>query len=128
MRSAGVWVLGAGVCAASWGCSGVRAVTYADGVVAGSDARHPWRACGPVAGTHQVATQVRCRDGTLPLRGDPARALDALVGETDGPDGHRVQFYDVACAEGRQRVYVDETCALPGRVVSALRYRITGAP
>ena len=109
-------------------CATVGPARYPDGVAPGTDAQHPLRACGGVAGSHLVATSTRCRDGSTPLHGDPRRALDGRVGVTDGPDGHDVQMYDVPCPGGMVRVYVDETCPLPARVFSAVKYRVTGNP
>lgn len=76
----------------------------------GASATDPVRACHAVSPRtdYQYVAEYRCPDGAVPLGGDPARGAAARLGNVgEGPDGHILDLYEIPCATGAVRLYVD---------------------
>lgn len=74
----------------------------------GGDAEHPVARCGPRDSYYFVATEFRCPDGTNPLNGDLRAGQASRVGNVGANrTGHIIDLYEVPCASGAQRVFVD---------------------
>ena len=68
----------------------------------------PIRRCGAEDSYRYVAGEFRCADGTNPLGGKLMAGHDARRGSVHDPaSGHFIDIYEVPCAEGTKRVYVD---------------------
>ena len=81
----------------------------------GADQEHPVGRCGPRDSYYYVATEYRCRDGSNPLGGNVAAGRDARLGNVGANStGHIIDLYEVPCASGAQRVYVDMYHCPPG--------------
>ncbi|MBK7394856.1 MAG: hypothetical protein IPJ34_00770 [Myxococcales bacterium] len=64
--------------------------------------------CGPKDSYVYVAKEFKCPDGTNPLGGNPQAGAAARVGNVGANStGHIIDLYEVPCASGPQRVYVD---------------------
>ena len=79
-----------------------------------SSQEDPLRACGALESYHLVAGY-RCRDGSVPLRGDPQLGSDARLGSSsshqpsapgDFLSSHIVDVYEVPCPGGPEQVFV----------------------
>lgn len=79
------------------------------GPLAGSDREHPIMRCGHADSYRYVASIFRCADGKNPLRGSSQAAAMARRGNV-GPSrttGHIIDQYEVPCADGPERVFID---------------------
>ena len=66
------------------------------------------RACGETRSDYDFVARYRCPDGSMPLGGDRMRGGGARIGNVGaGPDGHILDLYEVPCADGPVRLYVD---------------------
>lgn len=91
--------------------------TRADALQAsmGYDQEHPVGRCGPRDSYYYVATEFRCPDGSNPLNGDLRAGHDARLGNVgENSSGHIIDLYQIPCASGAQRVYVDMYICPPG--------------
>jgi hypothetical protein len=76
----------------------------------GATPEAPVPRCGAADSYQWVARDFRCADGNNPLGGDPRAGARARVGSLPSPDprsSHFLDLYEVPCAEGPQRVYID---------------------
>jgi len=70
----------------------------------------------------------RCSDGSKPLGGDPMRGAAARLRNVGpGPDNHIVDLYEIPCASGRVRVFVDAYHCGPGVDLEVDPNRLTKA-
>jgi hypothetical protein len=68
----------------------------------------PIRRCGAEDSYRYVAQQFRCADGANPLGGKLTAGHDARRGSVADPaSGHFIDIYEVPCAEGTKRLYID---------------------
>jgi len=64
--------------------------------------------CGPKDSYVYVAKEFKCPDGGNPLGGNPQAGAAARIGNVGANStGHIIDLYEVPCASGPRRVYVD---------------------
>lgn len=81
----------------------------------GYDQEHPVGRCGPRDSYRYIASEFRCPDGSNPLNGDLRAGHDARLGNVgENSSGHIIDLYQIPCAGGAQRVYVDMYICPPG--------------
>lgn len=68
----------------------------------------PVMRCGAPDSYAYVAREFKCPDGSNPLGGNPRAGAAARVGNVGAnSNGHIIDLYEIPCAQGPQRVYVD---------------------
>ena len=90
--------------------------SVATGPALGGDADHPVPRCGARDSYYFVSTEFRCPDGSNPLGGNLALGQRSRRGNVgaNNTTGNIIDLYEVPCATGPQRVYVDMYHCPPG--------------